>query len=153
MTTVNVNVTETSFNPSTPYECDDVNTAELKIGTSSIFMPTFMTDVGEYVATWNFTYTFPEQVDTGKEPGDTVMCTGVTTSETELISRNFTVVSSTMTPTTSLWGTATASFSAQPTGEYYTFVLVSGSGQRIGRSGLVWVTLVIVGSLGTLLLS
>ncbi|KAF8308472.1 hypothetical protein DL93DRAFT_1879262 [Clavulina sp. PMI_390] len=151
LSTYNVNTTYPSFNASKPYSCGNVNEAQQKNGTTTLFKPTFMTDVGEYVATWNFTYTFPEQVDASGEDEEGVMCTGVGSSETEIISRNITVVPSIATPTLPPWETVLATFTVQPTGDIYTFMPVSGSGQRIRGSGSIWAMWIVGGSLGLLM--
>ncbi|KAF8308473.1 hypothetical protein DL93DRAFT_2158950 [Clavulina sp. PMI_390] len=136
MSMLNVDVDNPSFNASATHACDFVNEADTKDGSHSIFQPVLVSVAGTYVATWNWTYTFPEQVNASVDGPEGVMCTGRTASETELVTRNFTVSPTTATgPTTLIGGVEAATFSVQPTGTVYTFA----AAQATARVGLGWV--------------
>ncbi|KAF8315729.1 hypothetical protein DL93DRAFT_856271 [Clavulina sp. PMI_390] len=134
----NTNVTSPSFNASIPQDCGMVN-------AGGAWANVLVNQTGTYTATWNFTYGYPTKVDTSQ--GNT-KCTGLSSTESEVISKTFNVVANPSNTTNTMdaptpTATGVGTFSVQPTGDINPTSTPSSSSMRasIWDKSSLWLSL------------
>ncbi|KAF8315731.1 hypothetical protein DL93DRAFT_2079001 [Clavulina sp. PMI_390] len=130
----NANVTSPTFNPTTPIHCGFVN-------SGGAWADVLVNQTGTYTATWNFTYGFPTKVDTSQGSSS---CTGLSSTESELISKTFNVVANPANTTNTRLdsgptATGLGTFSVQPTGDVNS--PSSSSALSVGNRSSLWLSL------------